>query len=552
MHSLILTSLVVVLVGLILFPSQAFSANVTPKIDFEKIKLLKEKFKELKTEVDKKNSIPIIIGLDTDFVPEGKLTRSDVKVQKNKIGQDQDSLLSFLKNYRAEKIKRFEHFPFIAMTVDKATLQRLEASPQVSVIAEDILFKPLLADSVPLIGAPFAWSRGFSGQGQAVAVLDTGVDKNHFFLLGKVVSEACYSTNDPGISSSVCPGGVPATTDPNSALPCSINGCGHGTHVAGIAAGDGVNIDGVAKDASIIAIQVFSEFLTQSDCGGTPPCILAYTSDIVLGLDRVNTLASTLAISSVNLSLGGGSYNTEADCDADPSNFFIKQSVDSLRSKGIATVAAAGNDFSSNSLNTPACISSVVSVGSTTKTDSISSFSNIASFLDLLAPGSAITSSIPGNNFAEISGTSMATPHVAGAWAVLKSAKPTATVDEVLDSLQSTGKPVSRNGVLFFPRIKVDSAVNDLVPPPGVPWFDPSWQFRKQITIDHTKVAATLTDFPALVSITDANLLASAQADGDDILFTSADGTTKLSHEIESWNDTPGKLASWVKVPNLS
>ena len=105
---------------------------------------------------------------------------------------------------------------------------------------------------------------------------------------------------------------------------------------------------------------------------------------------------------------------------------------------------------------------------------------------------------------------------------------------------------------MFFPRIEVDSAVNDLVPPPGAPWFDPNWQFRKQITIDSTKIAATLTDFAVLVSRTDADLLASAQADGDDILFTSADGTTKLSHEIESWNDIPGKLAAWVKVPNLS
>jgi len=557
MHSVILASLVVVLIGLILFPSQAFSAEVKPKVDFEKIKILKEKFTELKTKVDKINSIPVIIGLDTDFVSEGKLTSSDVKIQKNKIGQDQDSLLSFLKNYRAEKIKKFEHLPFLAMTVDKATLQRLEASPRIAMIAEDTLFKPLLAQSVPLIGAPDAWARGFSGQGQAIGILDTGVDKTHSaFAVNRVVSEACYSHHDPPNSFfTLCPNGATVDTNPGSAVPCqlTIPGCDHGTHVAGIAAGNDVTYSGVAKDANIIAIQVFTKFTDSIACGGPAPCILAYNSDIVGGLDRIMTLSNTIDISSVNLSLGGGSYTTVSACDGDSDNVPIKMSVDNLRSIGIATVAASGNDGSSNSLNAPACLSSVVSVGSTTKTDAISSFSNSASFLDLLAPGSGITSSVPGNTFGVKSGTSMATPHVAGAWAVLKSGKPTATVTEVLNVLKNTGTPIldTRNG-FTFPRIQVDSAMNDLVPPIGVPWYDNNWQFRKAITIDRTKVAATLTDFTVLISRTDANLLASAQGDGDDILFTSADGTTKLSHEIESWNDAPGKLTAWVKIPNLS
>src|SRR3990172_222007 len=383
MHSLILTSLVVVLVGLILFPSQAFSANFTEKIDFEKIKLLKEKFKELKTEADKKNSIPVIIGLDTDFVPEGKLSRSDVKVQKNKISQDQDSLLSFLKNYRAEKIKKFEHFPFIAMTVDKATLQRLEASPRVSVIAEDTLFRPLLDQSVPLIGAPDAWTRGFSGQNQAIGILDTGVDKTHLaFAVNRVVSEACYSHHDPPNSLfTLCPNGATVDTNPGSAVPCDLTifGCDHGTHVAGIAAGNDVTYSGVAKDANIIAIQVFTKFTDSTACGGAASCILAFNSDILSGLDHIMTLSNTIDISSVNLSLGGDSYSTVSACEGDSDNGPIKMSVDSLRSIGIATVAAAGNDGSSNSLNAPACISSVVSVSSTTKTDAISSFSNTAS-----------------------------------------------------------------------------------------------------------------------------------------------------------------------------
>jgi subtilisin family serine protease len=103
-----------------------------------------------------------------------------------------------------------------------------------------------------------------------------------------------------------------------------------------------------------------------------------------------------------------------------------------------------------NAISFPACISSAISVGSTTKQNAISGFSNSASFLSLLAPGSAIISSVPGGGYGTFSGTSMAAPHVAGAWAVLKSAKPSATVSQVLTALQNSGVPITdgRNGVV--------------------------------------------------------------------------------------------------------
>ena len=83
-------------------------------------------------------------------------------------------------------------------------------------------------------------------------------------------------------------------------------------------------------------------------------------------------------------------------------------------------------------------------------------------------------------------------------------------------------------------------------------WYNASWQYRKLITIDRTRVAGTLTDFPMLVDVTDADLAAKAQTDADDILFTAADGTTKLSHEIELYQSTTGHLLAWVKIPSLS
>lgn len=84
-------------------------------------------------------------------------------------------------------------------------------------------------------------------------------------------------------------------------------------------------------------------------------------------------------------------------------------------------------------------------------------------------------------------------------------------------------------------------------------WYNDSWRKRRAIIIDHTKVAGDLTDFPFLVSLSsDTGLASNAQDDGDDILFTSEDGATKLAHEIEYFNGTTGELKAWIKVPDLS
>ncbi|MFC2123119.1 DUF2341 domain-containing protein [Bacteroidota bacterium] len=84
-------------------------------------------------------------------------------------------------------------------------------------------------------------------------------------------------------------------------------------------------------------------------------------------------------------------------------------------------------------------------------------------------------------------------------------------------------------------------------------WYDSSWSYRKKITIDNTKVTANLADFPVLVYLSsDSDLANDAQPDGDDILFTAADETTQLSHEIENFNNGTGELVAWVKVPSLS
>src|SRR5439155_22771669 len=138
-------------------------------------------------------------------------------------------------------------------------LETLDAD--VKQVWDDAIVRPILADSVPLIGADQAWSAGYDGNGTTIAVLDTGVDSTHPFLAGKVIEEACYSSTVAGTSSTVCPNGLDEQIGPGSAVPCPLDACLHGTHVAGIAAGNDMTSSqppGVAKAAHLMAVQVFS------------------------------------------------------------------------------------------------------------------------------------------------------------------------------------------------------------------------------------------------------------------------------------------------------
>jgi hypothetical protein len=84
-------------------------------------------------------------------------------------------------------------------------------------------------------------------------------------------------------------------------------------------------------------------------------------------------------------------------------------------------------------------------------------------------------------------------------------------------------------------------------------WYNPSWGYRKKITVNHARVQADLTAFPVLINLTsDSDLQSHAQSNGNDVLFTSSDGVTKLSHEIEKYTSSSGALVAWVKVPSLS
>jgi subtilisin family serine protease len=412
------------------------------------------------------------VRLPTPFVAEGRLpSRAHAASQRASLARVQASVLSRLQGRGHAFLHRFETVPYLVLEVESDALAELEAASfEVEHVLEDALYEPLLSQSVPLVEGPQAWADGFDGSGTVVAIVDTGVDRNHPFLAGKVVEEACYSTTS-GTTQSFCPNGQPAQTGPGSGVNCptDIPTCWHGTHVAGIAAGNGpgagVAYSGVARGAQIMAIQVFSRGITQ--CSSLPPCLKGFISDVIRGLERVYALRDQYTIAAANVSIGGGIHSSS--CDGDPA----KAIIDNLRAAGIATVIAAGNNSAVSWMNAPACVSSAVSVGNTGKDDVVWPSSNASSVLSLWAPGGNILSSYPtgtpNGNWSVSSGTSMAAPHVTGAFAVLRQSFPSASVGTLLAALQQTGVPIADTrvgGSVVKPRIRLAAALDALNPPP--------------------------------------------------------------------------------------
>jgi subtilisin len=396
-------------------------------------------------------------------IPEGALSAANAGSQRARIRGAADRILSTLPANAL--VRRFETIPYLALDLTPAALATLESSgSDATRVMADAIARPVLADSVPLIQADEAWGAGYDGSGTTLAIVDSGVDSTHPFLAGKVVDEACFSSTS-SVSQSVCPNGKTQQIGPGAAAPCPLPDCIHGTHVAGIAAGNGatggVPFSGVAKGAQLVAVQVFSKITDARSCGGIAPCLGAFTSDIIAGLERVYAVAPSYNIAAVNMSLGGDLFS--APCDSEPE----KPIIDNLRSINIATVVAAGNNGSTSELTSPGCISSAVSVGSTDKSNVISYFSNAAPFMSLFAPGESITSSIPGGGYEPLSGTSMATPHVTGTWGILHEAAPSMSVGALLTALQTTGLPITDTrigGTVTAPRVSVFAALATLVP----------------------------------------------------------------------------------------
>ena len=368
--------------------------------------------------------------------------------------------------------------PYIALSLDAAGFEATRNSGVVSMIDDDEqLFvsasslepsstvSPSSINSTATMGATAAWAAGWKGAGSTVAVIDTGVQTDHPYLMRgstkKTIAEACFT-----IVGSSCPSGEEMTPNsdpiPGAAEPCSsaVISCSHGTHVAGIAVGgDGSSVpSGVAPDANLIAINVFHEYTD-----GMIPKISSATSSINDALSWLyNKRGLFPSLTSVNMSLGGSTKYTNY-CDS--SNSSTKAFIDQLLTVGITTVIASGNDGWANGVSAPGCISTAVTVGAVDGVPDASTFySNDGPQVDLMAPGSNITSSILGSQMGLLSGTSMATPAVAGAIAVLagNGVQPSQWLTR-LQRVAQTGVCVQASGYVI-PTLRLDVALGITTP----------------------------------------------------------------------------------------
>lgn len=408
-----------------------------------------------------------IVQVDATAAPEATLPPAEVTEQREAIADAQGDVAAALDE--GEVVRDLAAVPFSVVEATPDEIARLQAEGLVSTAVPDLQLHILTDASRVMIGAPTVWPGGHDGSGRTIAILDSGVDRNHPFF-GTIVpaaDRACFADDEIIGGTGDCPNGQTSQTGANAAQPCGNADCDHGTHVAGIALADdndgGVDYSGVAPEATLLPVQVFHDIDTGPGAGG----ISAWLSDILAGLNHVYALRSTHDIAAVNLSLGvglhGGTCNN-VDGGA------IRATVANLTAAGIAVVAASGNDGSTTSMGFPACVTDVISVGNVLSTkssnaDNVSASSNASPSLDLLAPGSPITSAVPGGSTAVKSGTSMAAPHVAGSIALLRDARgdvPAAAerVRWAHGLLDATGVCITDPGNdITYRRIQVDVAV---------------------------------------------------------------------------------------------
>ena len=391
-------------------------------------------------------------------------TEAGLRRRKAGLAYDDESILGFKANgYRmlkqrvqaelgpgeADLLAEYSHLPMLFVRLrTRAALERILRRPDVKAVYENRPIYPLLAYSLPFIRQPAVASRGMTGSGVAVAVIDTGIDYT-LADFGSCTAPGVPAGCKVAASVDVTGNGVTLNTDPH----------GHGTNVAGIAVG-------VAPGSRIAAVNVFS--------GGT-----STSAWLIDGINWAIANKAAHDITAMNMSLGdGGNYGQP--CGNSQTNPFVTP-VNNARSAGILPVAASGNSGLAGGMSNPACVPGVVSVGAvydadwggpftwssgctdaSSGPDRIPCFSDSASFLTMLAPGAFVTAA-----GIQLAGTSQASPHVAGAVAVLRSAFPSETLDQTVARLTAGGVPVTdpRNGITK-PRLDLEAAAG---PPVAVP-----------------------------------------------------------------------------------
>ncbi|HEX8408452.1 MAG TPA: S8 family serine peptidase [Thermoanaerobaculia bacterium] len=364
----------------------------------------------------------------------------------------------------ATNIEPWGDSPAFVAEMDVAEAARLQRDPRVRAVSLDTGGGGGLAQSIPIIGANVTRAQGIDGRGRTIAILDSGVDRMHPDLAGRVVAEQCFCDN---FDSGCCPGGGVA----QSGIGAADDDNGHGTHVAGIAAGAGIVAPpGVAPAANIVAVKVLD------------------AANRFRGFTQIYRALEWIAdtrpdVDVVNMSLGSDALFTDQQCSTAAFTFGFAHVVHRLRARGVLIAASTGNTSSSTSTWMPACIQDVLGVGATwdfagdhcgvqsNTPDEVVCQSNSSSSMDIVAPGWWIVSSRRGGGTVQFAGTSMSAPHVAGTILLMKQVGGRSLhADLIEDILKRTGVPAfdKRNG-LTFPRLDALAAVNATPRAPNAP-----------------------------------------------------------------------------------
>lgn len=367
-----------------------------------------------------------------------------------------------------EKIGRdfYDVYNGLILNITEQECQGLVKQKLVESCFKNSEVKAFLNESVPLIKADQVWrlrdslGRNITGQNVTISIIDTGVDYAHHDLdQGKVVREHCYCS----YGGACCPNGQVEQHGVGSAM----DDMGHGTHCASIAAGTGEAsnglMKGVAPDAKIEAIKA----LDNSGSG--------YESDIIFGIEKAIEDDTSI----ISMSLGVSSYSLN-DCYED----VLSQVVDNAVFIGIPVVVAAGNNGDYSTVNAPGCAKKVITVGASDKHDQMANFSSRGPIQDLsikpdiIAPGVNICAAKASKGqigsdcyqnqgtYVSLSGTSMATPHVAGLVALIKQKHPDWAPQEIKQSLRDKAVSINEDFLTQgYGRVDALASVLSIKPP---------------------------------------------------------------------------------------
>lgn len=317
----------------------------------------------------------------------------------------------------------FETVDMIEADLTDEKVADLENNPNVSYVEKDIpvhAYQQEIPYGIDNVQAPLAHQNGDTGEGVKLGVIDTGIDASHEDL--NVVGG--YSVFTSGIDA-----------DPYN------DGSGHGTHVAGTAAAldNNVGVVGVAPDADLYAVKV----LNSSGSGSSSGVAQGVEWAIQNGMDVIN------------MSLGSSTHS-QAIQDVVNAAYYEHDML---------VVAAAGNEGNASgtgdTVGYPAQYDSAFAVAATDKNDQRASFSYTGPAVDISAPGANILSTVPGNSYDSLNGTSMASPHVAGAGAVIRASFPSASAEEVRSLMQTSSKHIGSDTYWYGSGLlQVNTAVN--------------------------------------------------------------------------------------------